>query len=426
MSLTVKRLNLDASFLLTFEPEKSPLLAGSLEVGTPQAGRPFRILLDPWLTGNAFIGHWAFCPTSRKVPPYVSSLRELPNPDLVLISDHYSNHCHEATLRQLVAHSEEENRNSSGNLHARPLILAPQRAADVIRGWGCFDADQVRVLDPWKEKEEWMESEIFDDYARASNGCIFRLSIDPAEGQGVSGSGAAPGEVTVAYVTDTDDKLHLHGALAITYRPPCPVVAAAGPTPDVSTGDDAVKTEAKPEPETRNQQPALSVVFTPNGTTFNRILTFAADHFVLENALPLTAMLCNFNTIDLEPTFKNIVLGAAPSFLTAAWLGVGTFIVVNDGNAHLRGLASWVRRVQHYRASVIYRAILSTKRYFRPEEAAAACGLGGNTFGFEYPRLLTQKSGQDLVLDSKVVVVGDEDAWSFLGVLHNYASRLSF
>ena len=132
MALTVKHLNADASFLLTFTP---------LPSGTGSDGprpEPFRILLDPWITGPSKIFHAKISMVSHKCPSCISSLADLPTPDMVLISQAKSDHCNEATLRQLPA---------SGT---KTIILAEPSSARLIRSWKYFENTKVRTLPRWE------------------------------------------------------------------------------------------------------------------------------------------------------------------------------------------------------------------------------------------------------------------------------------
>src|SRR4051812_21462435 len=96
MPLTVRSLNGDTAFLLTFSPPAAPISSPGLFPGS------FTILLDPWLAGPATILSTIFSVSEHKTKPCISSLKELEQePDLILISQDKPDHCHEATLRQL-------------------------------------------------------------------------------------------------------------------------------------------------------------------------------------------------------------------------------------------------------------------------------------------------------------------------------------
>ncbi|KAF3010500.1 hypothetical protein E8E14_008140 [Neopestalotiopsis sp. 37M] len=192
MALTIKQLNSDASFLLSFEPIQH---ADATTRSVPVSQQPFTILLDPWLTGPSNIFHSKFSTTTQKVAPCVSSLAELPaEPDLVIISQPKSDHCNEATLRQLPAWG------------TKTLILAEPASARLIRSWKYFDRDKVRTIEAWR-----------DPRAQASNRRrVLRIPVPAAW------PGGRSGEVTVSWIPQKRDLSGVHGAIGITYRPPLP------------------------------------------------------------------------------------------------------------------------------------------------------------------------------------------------------------
>ena len=158
MALTVKQLNNDASFLLVFEPiEAAP-------TGLFAPPEPFRVLVDPC----------DVAPPKASLASYVleacaSPLRQVPQPDVIVISNARSDHCNEATLRHFA---------SSGT---KTLILAEPAAARVIRSWKYFDRDKVRTIEAWR-----------DPRAQASNRRrVLRIPVPAAW------PGGRSGEVTV-------------------------------------------------------------------------------------------------------------------------------------------------------------------------------------------------------------------------------------
>ncbi|KND95368.1 hypothetical protein TOPH_00184 [Tolypocladium ophioglossoides CBS 100239] len=131
MALTVKQLNGDASFLLTYEPIEAA------SPGLRTLSEPFGVLFDPWIVGQSTILHSNTSSTSRAQEACISTLQDLPEPDLVIISHSRSDHCNEATLRQLP------------QSNTKTLILAEPTAARLIPSWKHFDKDVVRALHRW-------------------------------------------------------------------------------------------------------------------------------------------------------------------------------------------------------------------------------------------------------------------------------------
>ena len=105
MSLTLRHLNADTSWLITFGQ--------------------FRILLDPWLLGPQSDYFRSFSTQEHAIPPAIVHLaRDLDGPiDAVIISHEFTDHCHEQTLRSLP--------------DVTP-VFATNNACRLIRRWNYF------------------------------------------------------------------------------------------------------------------------------------------------------------------------------------------------------------------------------------------------------------------------------------------------
>jgi hypothetical protein len=403
MALTVKHINGDASFLLSFEPVVPNPLPG-------MHTEPFRILLDPWITGSSKIFHSRLSITKRKEKPCITTLRDLPEPDLIVISQSKSDHCNEATLRQLPANG------------SRTQIFAEPTAARVIRSWKYFHKERVRTIPKW------------EDPRVAGEEHIIRISTPPVFPDG------EPGEVTVAYIPQRRDASGLHGAIGITYRPPPlsrPSLSAnrrrslsdAGSVPDVtppsspkshlasaqsslvlpdasahytssaammdlplvpltptSPGLSSLRsvrsvsslpvstssslyttitaaTSASRESEVRNStftdgsyaanaasnERTLSVVFAPHGITYDSLHAYTTSHLISEAALPLTALLHCFDSVS-NPWWLggNVLLGAPAGIETASRLGARVWLSCHDGEKEVKGLATGMLRTRKF------------------------------------------------------------------------------
>ncbi|KAF7542699.1 hypothetical protein G7Z17_g11351 [Cylindrodendrum hubeiense] len=183
MALTVKQLNGDTSFLLTLEP-----------IGPCPGGEPFRILLDPWFPGpELVIEHdetYSKSYHEYEEPLRIATVRELPEPDLVIISKDRSDHCNKATLKQLP------------RTNTKTVILAEPAAAKQIRSWKYFDKEMVISLQKW------------EDPRAAGRETTTRVPVPPQH------PGGDPGEVTISFITQKKDRWRVHTAVGITYRPP--------------------------------------------------------------------------------------------------------------------------------------------------------------------------------------------------------------
>lgn len=394
MAFTVKHVNDDASFLLSFEP-------ASTDSRTGPKPEPFRILLDPWITGPSTILHPKMSVTRQRHQACITSLTELPEPDLVIISQHIPDHCNEATLRQLPAAG------------TKTIILAEPASARTIRSWKYFDKAKVRTIPKW------------DDWSHAKGENIVRIPLDPLV------VGGEPGEVTVAFIPQRKDMMGLHSAVGITYQPPAtsPSAGCHSPltsespvgTPPVSprprksynslsnlfsssasnpasgelspssplsptsptspgvfslrsvrsassiplsissyftssTAATSIATSPlgtpsppadQPSPAPALTQPVLSVLFSPHGISYPSLQGYAEAHLAPRSALPLTALLHCFDSIS-NPWWLGgeILLGAPAGAVTAARLGARAWISAHDGDKEVKGLANGLLRTR--------------------------------------------------------------------------------
>lgn len=440
MALTTKHLNGDASFLLSFEPILAP---GPRDPAILDAS-PFRILIDPWITGPSTVFHSKISISTHKNPACIASLRELPEPDLVVISQHKSDHCNETTLRQLPATG------------TKTLILAEPAAARVIKSWKYFDREKIRTIPKW------------GDSSFSARQSVVRIPVPPLL------AGGEPGEVTVAFIPQRRDISGLHSAVGITYRPPASSLSSLPPQPSgasykrnflfqrsVSPAPTISSIITPPEtprstrssyptpPQPRQQQsgaagsrnprhPAaalpltpptspgglslrslrssrsasslrlsrqlsllsttmttgspsapprsLSLLYSPHGISTASLSSYVTSHLAAEGALPLTALLHCFDAVS-NPWWLggNVLLGAPAGLETATALRARAWVSAHDGEKELRGIAT---------------ALLKTKRYRRENIAEAAAddddsGGGGG-------------DGGDVVSSSHVSVAGSD------------------
>lgn len=190
MSLKIRHLNGDTTFLLTFSPTE--LRPPSIRYGRPPG--TFSVLIDPWLSGPSTMWHPKFLLSKHTVPSCISNLSHIPEPNVVLVSQDKPDHCHEPTLRQLDPTSTLTN------------VLAVPSAAKKIRGMKHFHPDHIHSLPAYSSKD-------YDS--------VVRFYIPPLS------PGGAPGEATIAYIPAKLDLSGLHNAIGITYRPP---TSAPSPT----------------------------------------------------------------------------------------------------------------------------------------------------------------------------------------------------
>ncbi|PHH60067.1 hypothetical protein CDD81_2153 [Ophiocordyceps australis] len=345
MALTIKQLNGDASFHLTLEP-----------IQARSSSEQYHMLIDPWIAGPSSILHPKFSSTSHVEPACISSLRELPEPDVVIISHNRSSHCHEATLRQLAPKD------------TKTLILAVPAAARLIRSWNYFDKNKVKTLDRWEHPR------------KANRDTCYRIPV-PSQ---LLGGG--DGEVTVSYISHR--KRHPRGhhcAIGITYRPPTSesfafwrqtatppltpssTVSALPPRlpaarrfsklnlppsmswaanlgsqspPGTPLGQTLRQTRPSACPSPHAQDRCVSVIFSPHGIPYSSLEPYATSHLLTEAALPLTALLHCFETVHSPwclGSKGNSGIHTGQEIATA--LGARAWISTYDGNKIATGLA---------------------------------------------------------------------------------------
>ncbi|KAH6648516.1 hypothetical protein BKA67DRAFT_661483 [Truncatella angustata] len=435
MALTVKHLNSDASFLLSFEPVCSDPTRGSVVI--PQ---PFTILLDPWITGPSKIFHSKFSITTHKTPPCVASLSELPEPDLVIITQAKSDHCNEPTLRQLPA---------SGT---KTLILAEPASARLIKSWKYFDRNKIRTVEPYK------------DSRIAGKSTTIRIAVPPVT------PGGPAGEVTVSWIPQKRDIAGLHGGMGITYRPPptqylakpglitppaTPIMTkippmllstvsttdmhALPPSPPISPlslrSVQSASTLVASSPLSPNHPAALnrclspsprsptstispmsqagtrpiSVLFSPHGISYNYVAPWATSHLVSEAALPLTALLHCMDSIS-NPWWLggNICSGTLIGAEIARKLGARCWISAHDAEKDVRGIGTGLLKTKRWGREEILGIVGSEKdddddenqnQRARAWKSSSTLGLGLDTD--RRIEVLRLESGED------VLVTGD-------------------
>ncbi|KAK0119009.1 hypothetical protein ONS96_012080 [Cadophora gregata f. sp. sojae] len=297
MSLTVKHLNSDASFLLTFQPVPSfPPPPG-------QTPTTFTVVLDPWLAGPSKFLHSKFSISRHKAESCISSLNQLSEIDLVVISQDKSDHCHKETLTQLP--------RSGG----KTLILAEPSAAKVIRSWKHFAPEKVITLPKFEDPRS----------GKPSN--IYRIPIPSTSSNGRSG------EVTVTCLAQKPDITRVHTAIGITYRPPHNIEPSFEMTPPATPKSQSFSSTCDDQ--------ALSVIHAPHGCTYKTVERYATTHLIEQQALPLTALLHCFDRIqNVWYLGGNICSGLPGGQRIAQGLCAKVWISAHDGEKELKGLAN--------------------------------------------------------------------------------------
>ncbi|CAJ2501456.1 Uu.00g043090.m01.CDS01 [Anthostomella pinea] len=446
MALNVKHLNSDASFLLSFEPIIPESASESV------VAQPFTILLDPWITGPSKIFHSKISISTHKHPACITSLAELAQPpDLVIVSQHKSDHCNEATLRQLP---------SSGT---KTLILAEPASARVIKSWKYFDKEKIRTIEPWR------------DPRLTGKQSVVRIPV-PAlvpRGQG--------GEVTVAFIPQKRDLTGIHGAIGITYRPPpthnlarpeprvkiftppttpdsqaqtftdaetkTPIPTPTGdtfllpPSPPVSprslrsirSASTLIASPTRPVPSpgfrpatassnsvtqltgsaTEASRP-ISLLFSPHGISYPNLVTYVTSHLVSEAALPLTALLHCMDSIN-NPWWLggNVCAGAPTGAEIAARLGARIWVSAHDGEKDVRGLGTGMLKTRRWKHEEVEGAIDAghTHDQGRDQQPTSPDGMQDSMRKVKRggPEIMRLCSGEEVIVTSTGMIWRSDD-----------------
>ncbi|KAK7522684.1 uncharacterized protein IWZ02DRAFT_498947 [Phyllosticta citriasiana] len=392
--LVVKALNGDASFLLVFAPSIAP--------DTPSVSQfpgAFTVLIDPRLTGPAKILASAFSVSHHQAEPCVSSLADLPEPDMVIVSQAKPDHCHKDTLTQLPPDTQS-------------LIVAAPAAAAKIRKWKHFKPNNVHSLPVFSATDQ---------------STTFRIQLPSFSPLG------SPGQVTVTLISSKNDITGLHKAIGITYRAPTSILThnrhtlinlPHRPAPPTSTKPGSTQNQStntstslsssgpKPSPKpraasidvtiaaarlrdarslaarssksisapqaihdnpttirsacshssiasaltsagpdaspTRAREPTQSVLYAPHGVPYAALEPYVTSQLIGHAALPLTLLLHGFDRVDY-PWFLggNIATGAegggaeiARRLMARAW------VAAHDGAKRSRGVSVGLLRTR--------------------------------------------------------------------------------
>lgn len=421
MSVTVRHLTADSTFLLIFSPKTDPR-----PEDLRSSNGAYSVLIDPWFVGSSIVSASWFAVTSHVVPSAVQHMSELEEPDLVIISQNKPDHCHKHTLTQL---------KPSG----KTLIAAEPGAAKAIKSWKHFDPTKVHALPKYRSR------------ARSDN--MLRLPIPPAL------NGWSPGELTVAFIPARNYATGLHNAFGITYRASVETLATfqhpASPqtrgqpvtlvadgnlhTLDVMMSRDASTSRTHPHASDRprftiddqyfldtfdaahdlydpsvtpstisrsrrsttsdstadttplssrggsfvrlpqiptmpescslpdlqhtrsqsNRPKAISIIYTPHGIPLSDLQSYVKTHLIsLPGALPLTLLLHSFHRVQNPWWFGgNIMYGATGGVEIAKALMTRTWISAHDEEKDDRGVAVKLLKTRKWPAELIRQQI---------------------------------------------------------------------
>jgi hypothetical protein len=322
MCLTVKSLNGDTAFLLTFTPSLNR------DSSTSYTIHPFTVLVDPWLAGPAEVFNRKFATVIQTTTPCISSLCELEQiPSAIIISQDQPDHCNKRTLCQL----------PSGT--CIPIFAAPG-ASKKIEKWKHFAPSSVIEM---------------RKYNPLDPRTIYRLAIPPSTPEGTAG------ELTIAFITEKWDISAVHTAIGITYRSPLEAISSmpTAPIPTLPTPPDSPMAPATLASK-QNGPPAspifvlqnledkpISIIYSPHGVRHANIQTYTSSHLAAEGALPITALLHSFDRVD-NPWYMggNIARGAAGGVNITKNIPCRTWIAAHDADKEKSGVAVLLNKIK--------------------------------------------------------------------------------
>lgn len=388
MSLIVTHLNGDTTFLLTFLPKDEHYTS----FHDPHPPGSFTILIDPWLNGPSSMWHPKWLLSKHTVGSCISDLSQIPEPNVVIVSQDKPDHCHEATLRQL---------NPSSHT---TTILAQPAAAKRIYGMKHFDPSRLYALPTYSDQKP---------------DSVLRFYIPPAL------PGGLPGEATIAFIPAKMDVSGLHNAIGITYRPPSAAIPPPGSfpirTPPSTTGAFDSPRQAPPHPQNMPPTPpesplltastlssgtspasdastpisesttatsftpphtanshsvsstssiairpapekTLSLIYSPHGVSYNLIRPYASSHLVSAAALPLTTLLHSFDRVQ-NPWWLggNVNAGLPGGVEIAQSLMARCWISAHDEDKENSGLAVKKVTTRKYNAQEVRNMVAKEK-----------------------------------------------------------------
>ena len=318
--LKITYLNADTSSLLSFSP------AASTSSPSDAHRQPVTIVIDPWLRGSTTILTPSFYTSTHSVQPSVSSLSDIEEPDIVLITHDKPDHCHKETLTTL-------------SPAARSVILATPSAAKQINSWNHFAAENILSLPK------------FDS---TTNDSVYRHAVPCSISSGYSG------EITIAHVAPTKDISGLRVAIGITYRPPCEYprnnIPQQSTTQPSSSAD--LSYVSKEQMPARNNEKVLSVLYSPHGLPYQVLKPYVESHLVAEAALPLSLLMHCFRVIR-NPWYLGglITTGAIGGSEIAKKTRAKHWVSVHDEDKNDRGFSVSQSQITRYSVEEVQQLI---------------------------------------------------------------------
>ena len=352
--LKVTYLNADTSSILSFSPAANT--SGPSDVHP----RPLTIVIDPWLRGATTILDPLFYTSTHSAQPSITSLSDIEEPDVVLITHDKPDHCHRETLTTLSPNS-------------RSIILAIPSAARQIRSWNHFKAENILSL---------------PRYDSVSNNSIYRHAVPTAT------SSSYPGEISIAYIAPSMDISGLRVAIGITYLPPHEklqddsTMGSANQSSGSTDKSSTPKTNTSSSPLTneplsaKDSRRTLSVIYSPHGLPYQIVKPYVESHLAAEGALPLSLLMHCFKIIR-NPWYLGglITTGAVGGSEIAVKTRAEHWVSTHDEEKNDRGFSVSQSRITRFSVEEIQQMMHQT---FQNEDVAHS-----------FPKVFSLSAGQE-------------------------------
>lgn len=285
MSVVIRSLNNDASYLLEFSHPTEP--------------STIRVVIDPWLSGPSINLLPCLGFSVIKDPSCYASLNDIPGGvDIVVISQAMPDHCHRETLRAL---------DSRGPT----TILAEAGAAKKIKGWKHFDDEKVIRLPVFNNKTDSLLVPVYRSDSDIVLATLIFTLMQPSLG----------------------DLAGVSKAVGITFTPQPP---ASSPT---NARDVAGASTIASEKSSLDRP--LSIIHCPHGIKPGVMDPYIKDFLLPRGGIPLTALLHPFDQVR-NPWYLGgeVCKGAEKGAIHAVKLLPLAWIRTHDADKFLKGIGT--------------------------------------------------------------------------------------
>ncbi|KAF3932053.1 hypothetical protein ABW20_dc0104845 [Dactylellina cionopaga] len=278
MPITLRHITADSTWLITLTSPHNP-----------PSHPPYNILVDPWIEGPSRVWHSKFAQNHHTIPSSISNLSELnPQPDLLLISQTKTDHCNEATCRQLAKDGIK--------------VYTVPGADSIVRSWKHFDVSNVHRLRPFTSRKNGRVSRIpiYRDPATASKKTDEADGVDNKYTFETDPNVAAVVELAFLPALKPWEIPSIHIGLGITYTP----------TKDPDSSGNSSNATLPPSPP---QTPPSTTLLHPNAPMKHPLQSTSSVSTISSNhSSGLTSISTSNNTATTTPTSNRFPTSLMP------------------------------------------------------------------------------------------------------------------